>query len=449
LSSSTSSSASSTVQRRLPVVVDDAAFRPVYVVWELTLRCDHACAHCGSRAGGAREDELTTTKALAVVDELAAMGAREVVLIGGEAYLHDGFLDVVRKLKAAGIRPTMTTGGKGITAELAREMKAAGIHAVSVSVDGLAREHNLIRQSARSFEGAMAALDHLKAAGITIAANTNINRVNQPVLEELFDALADKRIAAWQVQITVPLGRAADRPQMLLQPYDLLDVVPRLAALKRRAFARGITMMPGNNLGYFGPEEALLRSPHDVDVDGAPRDHWQGCQAGRMVMGIESDGGVKGCPSLQSSHYVGGTLKEKSLRDLWTTTPELAFNRARGVDDLWGFCRTCPFAAVCKGGCTFTAHALFGRPGNNPYCHFRARTLAARGVRERLVPGEAAAGLPFDNGLFDVVVEPLASPEAEGASLTPATTTDAVDDGVRLVAIGRLPRSKQSATPGP
>jgi radical SAM protein with 4Fe4S-binding SPASM domain len=432
------------VQRRLPVVTDAVAFRPLYVVWELTLRCDHACAHCGSRAGGERPDELTTAKALAVVDELAAMGAREVVLIGGEAYLHEGFLDIVRKLKAVGIRASMTTGGKGITAELARAMKAAGIHAVSVSVDGLAREHNLIRQSPRSFDGAMAALAHLKAAGITIAANTNVNRVNQAVLEELFTTLADQGIAAWQVQITVPLGRAADRPQMLLQPWDLLDVVPRLASLKRRAFARGITLMPGNNLGYFGPEEALLRTPHDIDVDGAARDHWQGCQAGRMVMGIESDGGVKGCPSLQSAHYVGGTLKERSLADLWSTTPELAFNRARGVDDLWGFCRTCAFAEVCKGGCSFTAHAIFGRPGNNPFCHYRARTLAAQGLRERLVPGEAAAGVPFDNGLFDVVVEPLAAPDPFASSSSAADATAGVDSGRALVSIGRMPKSKLS-----
>jgi radical SAM protein with 4Fe4S-binding SPASM domain len=434
------------VQRRLPVITDGASFRPLYVVWELTLRCDHACAHCGSRAGGERLDELTTTKALAVVDELAALGAREVVLIGGEAYLHEGFLDIVRKLKAAGIRPTMTTGGKGITRELARAMKAAGVHAVSVSVDGLAREHNLIRQSSRSFDGAMAALASLKAAGITIAANTNVNRVNQSVLEDLFVLLADQGITAWQVQITVPLGRAADRPQMILQPWDLLDVVPRLASLKRRAFARGITLMPGNNLGYFGPEEALLRTPHDIDVDGAVRDHWHGCQAGRMVMGIESNGAVKGCPSLQSAHYVGGTLKQEPLATLWSATPELAFNRARSVDDLWGFCRTCAFAEVCKGGCTFTAHAIFGRPGNNPFCHYRARTLAAQGLRERLIPGEAATGLPFDNGLFDVVVEPLKDPEPPAASPTVVGSAPAVDAGRALVAIGRAPKTKRWTT---
>ena len=32
----------------------------LYVVWELTLRCDHACTHCGSRAGKDRPDELST-----------------------------------------------------------------------------------------------------------------------------------------------------------------------------------------------------------------------------------------------------------------------------------------------------------------------------------------------------------------------------------------------------
>ena len=24
--------------------------KPVYAVWEIAMRCDHACAHCGSRA---------------------------------------------------------------------------------------------------------------------------------------------------------------------------------------------------------------------------------------------------------------------------------------------------------------------------------------------------------------------------------------------------------------
>ena len=73
-------------------------------------------------------------------------------------------------------------------------------------------------------------------------------------LERLYEVLRDAGVRAWQVQITAPLGRAADRPEMLLQPYDLLEVVPRIAALKRRGLAEGLLIMPGNNLGFFGPE---------------------------------------------------------------------------------------------------------------------------------------------------------------------------------------------------
>jgi radical SAM protein with 4Fe4S-binding SPASM domain len=395
-------------RRRLDVVTTPP--HPAYVVWELTLRCDHACTHCGSRAGVARDDELTTTEALGVVDQLAAMGAREVVLIGGEAYLHDGFLEIVRALAARGITPAMTTGGRGVTAELARAMADAGMSHVSVSIDGLEATHDRMRHLRGSWRGALAALDHLRAAGLATASNINLNRLNQRDLEPLYEVLRDRGIGAWQVQLTAPLGRAADRTLMVLQPWDLLDVVPRVAALKTRARADGITLMPGNNLGYFGPEETLLRS-----LGPADRDHWHGCQAGRFVMGIESDGAVKGCPSLQTAHYVGGNLRARGLRDIWDHAPELAFTRARTVDDLWGFCRTCDFAEVCLGGCSFTAHAVLGRPGNNPYCHFRARTLARRGRRERLVAKDPADGRPFDCGTFEIVEEPLGAPDPAAA----------------------------------
>ncbi|MCA9639606.1 MAG: radical SAM protein [Polyangiaceae bacterium] len=390
-------------RRRLNVLSKD--FFPAYVVWELTLRCDHACTHCGSRASAPRPDELTTEQALEVVAELADMGAREVVLIGGEAYLHSGFLEIVEALARAGIHPTLTTGGRGVDADLAARMQEAGLLQVSVSVDGLRETHDRMRNLKGSFDLATRALIACKGAGIRITANTNINRLNHADLEALFEHLSSLGIVAWQLQLTAPLGRAADRTDLILQPWQLIDLLPRIADLKRLGFERGITLLPGNNLGYFGQEEALLRSP---TLGG--KDHWAGCQAGRFVLGIESDGAVKGCPSLQTSHYVGGSLKQQKLREIWDDAPELAFTRERGVDALWGFCRECVFAATCLGGCSFTAHSILGRPGNNPYCHFRAKTLAKRGLRERLVPTGPATGLPFDNGAFELVTEPFDAP---------------------------------------
>ena len=74
-------------RRNLPLADDtrtvDRGWRPVYAVWEVTLKCDLACRHCGSRAGRARPDELSTAEALDLVSQMAALGVREVTLIGG------------------------------------------------------------------------------------------------------------------------------------------------------------------------------------------------------------------------------------------------------------------------------------------------------------------------------------------------------------------------------
>jgi radical SAM protein with 4Fe4S-binding SPASM domain len=393
--------------RRLSVLTPR---HPHYVVWELTLACDQRCTHCGSRAAQARSNELSTTEALGVIRELQALGTREVSLIGGEAYLHPGFLDVLAALRAAGIAANMTTGGRGLTAELAAAAAQAGLRAASVSIDGLEPTHDLLRATRGSFRAALDAIAHLRAARVQVGCNTTLNRLNSSELESLYEALKAAGIRGWQVQLMVPLGRAADRPQMMLQPWEVLDVVPRIARLKERAFADGILLQPGNNVGYFSQDERLLRA-----MVAGDRDHWQGCQAGRFVLGLESDGAVKGCPSLQTDSYVGGHVRKESLRNIWEQAPELNFTRRRTKEDLWGFCRECPFAETCLGGCTFTAHALFGRPGNNPYCHFRARSLAARGLRERLVPRVRAPGLPFDSARFDLLLEPLDAPDPRPA----------------------------------
>ncbi len=391
-------------------------YHPAYVVWELTLRCDQACRHCGSRAVQARPDELNTAEALAVVAQLAEMQAKEVVLIGGEAYLHPGFLEIVAALAGKGITPVMTSGGIGISPELARAMAEAGLKRVSISVDGLEANHNAIRKRKDSFAQTTEALRAVVAAGMDASANTHFNRWNQGDLESLYTHLRALGVRSWQIQITAALGRAADQPEMLFQPWDLVQFVPRVAALKQQGLKDGLLIMPGNNLGYFGPEEALLRSPF---AGGA--EYFQGCQAGKYVMGIESDGAVKGCPSLQTGVYVGGNLRRHSLAEIWQDSPQLAFRR-KAIEEqalaeneeqapLWGFCQSCPYAEVCQGGCTFTAHALFGRPGNNPYCHFRARSLAQQGLRERLVLRQKAPGQPFDHGLFELIQEPFDAPD--------------------------------------
>jgi radical SAM protein with 4Fe4S-binding SPASM domain len=382
--------------------------RTTHAVWEITLTCNLACNHCGSRAGDARSDELTTAEALDLVRQLHEAGIREITLIGGEAYLRPDWLTIARAIADRGILVTMVTGGLGINAVLARKMADAGIASVSVSLDGLEATHDNLRGVPGSWQAGVAALDHLRTAGVMVSVNTQINALTKAELPALYDVVRDRGGHSWQLQITVPMGRAADRPEILLQPYELLDLFPQLAALAERGLQEGVRLRPGNNLGYFGPYESLLRGALDPD------DHWQGCQAGVQVLGIEADGAIKGCPSLPTQPYTGANIRDLDLATIVAETDALTFNRQamadpeKALDELWGFCRTCYYAPLCRGGCSWTAHSVFGKRGNNPYCHHRALTLQAEGKRERLVMVEAAPGQPFDHGRFDLIEEVLA-----------------------------------------
>ena len=55
-------------------------FVPLRCTWEITLACNLRCGHCGSRAGEARPDELTTEEAFTIIDDLAGLGCRHVSL---------------------------------------------------------------------------------------------------------------------------------------------------------------------------------------------------------------------------------------------------------------------------------------------------------------------------------------------------------------------------------
>jgi radical SAM protein with 4Fe4S-binding SPASM domain len=239
---------------------------------------------------------------------------------------------------------------------------------------------------------------NFRDAGVQASCNTQINRLSMPELPEVLETAAAAGAHSWQIQLTVAMGRAADEPEVLLQPYDLLALFPLLDALKRRCDELGVRLWPGNNIGYFGPYESALKG-------NMPRGHMASCGAGRATLGIEADGTIKGCPSLPTEGWTGGNVRDDTLRRIWELAEPLRYTRDRTVDDLWGYCRSCYYADECRAGCTWTSFVLFGKAGNNPYCHHRALEMQRVGKRERVVRVALAPGSPFDYGRFDLVLE--------------------------------------------
>jgi radical SAM protein with 4Fe4S-binding SPASM domain len=125
-----------------------------------------------------------------------------------------------------------------------------------------------------------------------------------------------------------------------------------------------------DNVGYYGIHERALRD------SGAAICFWIGCRAGCQVVGIESNGNVKGCLSLPSQRqaideFVEGNLRHAFLREIWEKPGAFAFNRQHDVAQLEGFCATCRFRDICRGGCSCSAFGFSGSRFNNPLCFYR------------------------------------------------------------------------------
>lgn len=406
-----------------PTPQRDPHRRDAYAVWEVTLACNLACKHCGSRAGAARKDELDTDEALDLICQLADAGITEVTLIGGEAFLRPDWLTLVRAITDAGMAATMATGGYGINKFTAQKMVEAGLVQVSVSVDGLKDTHDRLRGRQGSWEQCFESMRNFAAVGLPFGINTQINRHSAPELPELYEQLRDAGSRGWQYTLTVPMGNAAEWPDSIIQPCELLELFPVLARVTHRALSEGMVVMPGNDIGFFGPYESLLRRSHH-QIGTA----WQGCCAGTAGLGIEANGNIKGCSSLPSEVYVGGNIRNSTLKQIMQTealTLNMHGGTPKGIEHLWGHCKSCEWAELCRGGCMWTAHVFFNRPGNNPHCHSRALRLAKAGLRERVAMRKPAAGKPFDNGEFELIEEPLDAPWPEGDPLH--FTKDKVD----------------------
>jgi len=353
-------------------------YKPRTAVWELTLACNSRCRHCGTFAGRPRDDELDTAEAIDLVDQLARLGCERISLSGGEPLLRRDWHLVGEAIARRGMRVGMISNGLAFTREEAAKAAGFGVEGVSFSIDGLEESHQRMRSIPDSFGRVMKAVETAQRGGITVCAVTHVNRWNLRELHGMHRMLGEAGINTWKVQLSNPAGEMASSRDLVLGPADLLALMPALLDIRRRGRP---FLEISDSIGYYGPYERPLRTTWRDEVP-----FWMGCTAGLRSIGIESNGNVKGCLALPSerhgcSRFVEGNVRRRSLADIWDDPAGFAYNRAFRVSDLEGFCRTCRYAEICRGGCRWTALSHGGTIAENRLCYHRAWTLARRETR--------------------------------------------------------------------
>ena len=328
---------------------------PLSVAWELTLTCNMRCMHCGSSAGDTRIHELTTREALDLCSQLHDLHAKYINLTGGEALLRKDWYDISKEIKDRGMEVSILSNGLLLNEKIITKLRSVGVYAIALSLDGgTAQTHDLIRGVPGSFEKCLMSLEALKRENLPATVITTVHKGNIHELPLIRDLILGKT-KAWQIQIAVPIGRFPK--EFILSKEEFYAVALFIAAMKKRYSVKELAVMGAHSIGYHSQ---LLRNTMVSPV-------WKGCQAGISVLGIQSDGGIKGCLSLPDS-FVEGNIRQRRLADIWEDPVAFSYNRNCAPSDLKDDCATCRFGKTCKGGCTTVSASLTGTPHNNPYC---------------------------------------------------------------------------------
>ncbi len=369
----------------MPDAARPAARRPPgRALWEFTYLCDLRCAHCLVDAGTSSSRELDTDEALELADRLADLGVEAVTLSGGEPLLRSDWGVVAERITARGMTLRLSTTGNLVDADVVRHLERIGAQRVVMSVDGTRATHDRIRQGAHRgapsrFDRVLAAMELLAPGPVGASVITSVMQPNLPQLPAIHELLKERGVEQWTIQLAHPTGRLGQHPALdgaplLLEPQQLEQLFAFLVE------AAGDPVLPPiafNSIGYLSEEEPKIRP--SGRAGGYP--FWRGCQCGVTSVGIEPDGGVKGCANQVGAPFVVGNVRDEPLRAIWDDLPRWHWLEPQ-PSQLGGACGECALGKVCGAGCTALAHGATGHLFDNPYC-LRAVRRAAAGRGER------------------------------------------------------------------
>lgn len=171
--------------------VQTAKCRYHFVLLHVTDRCSMRCPICYAESGGG--EHLPYEEIVRQAKQTMATGVRNLALTGGEPTEHPDIIRIVRtlghELKSS---LSLLTNGKrlGEDPELARQLKAAGLRKVHISIDTLNPETSVLMRGGDYVEVKKRAFANAAAAGLAIAANVTVGEWNLKEVGSLFEYLA-------------------------------------------------------------------------------------------------------------------------------------------------------------------------------------------------------------------------------------------------------------------
>ncbi|MBP5365359.1 MAG: TIGR04133 family radical SAM/SPASM protein [Bacteroidales bacterium] len=319
--------------------------------WECTLRCNAACRHCGSDCKASPEgNDMPVADFLKVIDTITPhVNPHKVFVIftGGEALVRNDIELCGIELYHRGYPWGIVSNGYLLTAERLLSLRKAGLHAMTISLDGFAEAHDWLRRVPNGFQKATEAIRLLvHTTDVVWDVVTCANQQNIDTLTDFKEYLINLGVRDWRIFTIFPIGRAAENPELQLSDEQFTSLLQFIADTRKE----GRIKVSYGCEGFLGGYEAEVRNT------------FYHCEAGITVGSILHDGSISACPSIRADYSQGNIYND----DFWTVWND-KFEPFR--DRSWmkkGICADCKMFRYCEGN----GFHLRDEKGDLLICHY-------------------------------------------------------------------------------
>ena len=272
----------------------------------VTDRCNFRCVYCRTGNGAETLGEMPLTVYARLLRLFVSLGVEKIRFTGGEPLLRRGLLDLIRE--TARLRPgyatadtldlALTTNGH-LLASMARELKAAGLNRVTVSMDAVDPEtFARITRVPNSFQKVRDGIRAAQDAGLgTVKVNAVLLRgFNEDQVEAFAEFSRREGVIVRFIEF-MPLEE--DRTWTPEKVVRLEEIVARLNRV------RPVVALPANNLAETARRYTFDDGRGEIGII-APVSHPFCGHCSRVR--VTSDGKVRTCLFSQTDHDLAGRM---------------------------------------------------------------------------------------------------------------------------------------------
>ena len=133
--------------------------KPRTMILLLNKRCNLKCDFCDLWH---YTDMMPFESAATIIGRAPAAGVKTLVITGGEPFMHPRIFEIIELAKNLGLGVNITTNGTLLRRDMAR-LEASWVDSLSISIDGFAETHDVLRGVDGCWAETMAAIEELQA----------------------------------------------------------------------------------------------------------------------------------------------------------------------------------------------------------------------------------------------------------------------------------------------